>query len=255
MPPIHELASARPRAILSIDIGGSKCKMLCSGQVEPLGFLSGRELTPGRMVEQVKELAKDWDYDVISIGYPGLVGPYGPLSEPGNLGPGWVGFDFASAFGQPVRMMNDAAMQALGSYEGGSMLFLGLGTGLGSTLIRDNTIVALELGELPFDASLRFFDVLSRRALDKFGKRRWRAAIDRIVNMLSKAFIVDYVVLGGGNARKLRELPPGVRLGNNLTAFRGGFRLWTVDDVRTMGADEKPHEIPMPSPNSDWRLV
>lgn len=254
MATIHELA-VRPRAILSIDIGGSKCKMLCSGQTEPRRFLSGPTLTPTRMVEQVKELTLDWTYDVISIGYPGLVGPNGPISEPGNLGPGWVGFDFATAFGQPVRIMNDAAMQALGSYEGGRMLFLGMGTGVGSTLILDNTIVSLELGELPFTAKLRVTEVLSRRALDRIGKKRWRAAIDRLVNMLTKAFLVDYVVIGGGNARKLKILPTGVRLGHNLTAFRGGFRLWTVTDVKTLGTDDKPHEIPMPTPNSEWRLV
>lgn len=253
MATIHELA-VRPRAVLSIDIGGSKCKILCSGQTEPRRFLSGRKLTPTMMVEQVKELTRDWAYDVISIGYPGLVGPNGPISEPGNLGPGWVGFDFSAAFDHPVRMMNDAAMQALGSYEGGRMLFLGLGTGVGSTLILDNTIVSLELGELPFDAKKRVTDVLSRRALDKIGKKKWRAAIDRLVLMLTKAFVVDYVVVGGGNARKLRVLPAGVRLGHNLTAFRGGFRLWTVADVKTLGED-KPQELPMPTPSAEWRLV
>ena len=254
MSPVHELRK-RPRAILSIDIGGSKCKMLLSGQNEPRRFESGRSLTPLVMVERVKELTAGWDYDVVSIGYPGLVGPNGPLSEPGNLGGGWVGFDFPAAFGVPVRMMNDAAMQALGGYEGGRMLFLGLGTGVGSALILDNTIVAIELGELPFNSKRRFSDVLGRRALDKYGKKPWLAAVDRVVLTLTKAFVVDYVVIGGGNARKLRILPPGARLGHNLTAFRGGFRLWNVEDVKNLGETEGEHLPPLPTPNVDWRLV
>ena len=255
MSPVHELTGVRPRSILCIDIGGSKCKLLCTGQTEARRVLTGRTFTPAKLVESVKELTTDWAFDVISIGYPGLVGGSGPLSEPGNLGPGWVGFDFAAAFGCPVRMMNDAAMQALGSYEGGRMLFIGLGTGVGSTLILDNTIIALELGDLPYGAKTRVTDMLSRRALDRIGKKKWRAAIHRLVNQFTKAFVVDYIVLGGGNARKLRVLPPGVRMGHNLTAFRGGFRLWNVDDIKTMGGEEKPDAVPMPTPNVDWRLV
>lgn len=223
-------------SILVIDVGGTKIKILAAGQTEPRKAPSGKEFTPGKLVETVRELAEDWQYDAISLGYPGLTGVHGPRSEPGNLGPGWVGFDFATAFGMPVKLINDASMQALGSYEGGRMLFLGLGTGLGSTLIAGNVIVPLELGQLIFDKSRTLNDVLSRRGLERLGKNDWRAAVNRAITALMHAFLADYVVIGGGNAKNVKELPPGVRRGHNLTAFRGGVRLWSVDDVFVLAA-------------------
>ena len=236
-------AGGKPKQILSIDIGGSNVKLLASGETDPRKIPSGPEMTPARMVERVKKLATGWKYDAVSIGYPGLVGDSGPLAEPGNLGKGWVGFDYASAFDCPVRIANDAAMQALGSYDGGRMLFLGLGTGLGSVLIAHRVIVPLELGELPMKKAT-FSAVLGRLGLDQAGKKKWRKALFKAVPTLQRAFQVDYVVLGGGNSKYVKEpLPPGVRLGNNLTAFRGGFRLWSIDDLRTLDVDT-PHEAP-----------
>lgn len=183
------------------------------------------------MVEIVRELAEGWDYEAVSIGYPGLVGNQGPSSEPGNLGAGWVGFDFSSAFGLPVRIMNDAAMQGLGSYEGGRMLFLGLGTGIGSALITEEVILTLELGQLPYKRGETFGEALGRQGLKRLGKASWRRAVMDVAPALMKAFLADSVVIGGGNAKKLKELPPGVRLGHNLTAFRGGFRMWNIEDA------------------------
>jgi polyphosphate glucokinase len=183
------------------------------------------------MVEIIQELAEGWDYDAISIGYPGLVGNQGPSSEPVNLGPGWVGFDFSSAFGLPVRIMNDAAMQALGSYEGGRMLFLSLGTGVGSALITEEAIVTLELGQLPYKRGETLGEALGRQGLRRLGKAAWRRAVAVVAPALMKAFLADSVVIGGGSAKKLKELPPGVRQGHNLTAFRGGFRMWDIESV------------------------
>jgi polyphosphate glucokinase len=242
-----------PASILAIDIGGTKVKILASGQTEPRRMLSGRTMTPGQMVEGVQKLADDWEYEAVSIGYPGQVGESGPRAEPGNLGPGWVGFDFAAAFGKPVRVMNDASMQALGSYEGGRMLFLGLGTGLGSALIAQNVIVPLELGHLLYRNGRRLWEVLGRRGLRELGKKAWRRVLERVVPSLLVAFTVDYIVLGGGNAKKVRTPPPGSRLSNNLTAFRGGFRLWHLNDVPTLSGDDKP-PTPAPLP-AEWRLV
>lgn len=249
-PPVE---AAKPSKILVIDIGGTKMKILASGQVEPRKKSSGRRLTPGRMVEEIKKLAEDWEYEAVSLGYPGLVGPHGPRSEPGNLGPGWVGFDFAAAFGCPVRIINDAAMQALGSYEGGRMLFLGLGTGLGSTLIAENTIIPLELGELPHKEDGPLGAALGKSGLRRLGKEDWTAAVKEVVTALASAFVVDYLVLGGGNAKKLKGLIPGVRLGHNLTAFRGGLRLWNIEYASTLSA-EGP-QPPVYQPPTEWRTV
>jgi predicted NBD/HSP70 family sugar kinase len=210
-------------------------------------------MTPGKMVDAVRELTADWDYDAISIGYPSQVGSNGPRSEALNLGPGWVGFDYAAAFGKPVRIINDAAMQALGSYEGGKMLFLGLGTGVGSALIADNSIVPLELGRLRLRGVETMGELLGRRALKRISKKEWRQLVAEAVAMVSAAFVVDEVVLGGGNAKLMRELPHGVRLGHNLTAFRGGFRLWNIEDVVTHPADGSPPA--QPAPPTDWRLL
>jgi polyphosphate glucokinase len=242
-----------PSSILVIDVGGTKIKILAAGQTEPRKASSGKEFTPGKLVDAVRELAQDWDYDAISLGYPGLTGIQGPRSEPGNLGPGWVGFDYATAFGMPVKLINDASMQALGSYEGGRMLFLGLGTGLGSTLIAGNVIVPLELGQLHFDKNRTLNDVLSRRGLERLGKNEWRHAVNRAVTALMRGFLADYVVLGGGNAKNVKELPPGVRRGHNLTAFRGGVRLWNLDDVFVLAASGE--QVSMPAGSGDMRVL
>jgi len=245
-------ASPVPRSVLAVDIGGTALKVLASGQTEPRRRASGPNLTPQEMVAAVQELTADWTFDAVSVGYPGQVGDHGPRSEPGNLGPGWVGFDFPAAFGRPVRMVNDAAMQALGSYDGGRMLFLGLGTGLGSTLIADNVIVPLELGQLIFRKDRSLGEVLGRKGLRQIGKKRWRRAIAEVVSVLMAATLADYVVLGGGNAKKIIDPPPGSRLSNNLTAFRGGFRLWHLGDVTTMAGEHRPPDRPTPA---EWRLV
>jgi len=242
-----------PRSILAVDVGGTGLKVLATGQSEPRRRDSGPLMTPQEMVELVREMASDWQYDAVSIGYPGQVGDHGPRSEPGNLGAGWVGFNFAAAFDRPVRIVNDAAMQALGSYDGGRMLFLGLGTGLGSAMIAENVIVPLELGELPYRRR-RLGEVLGRDGLERVGKKKWRQVIDRVVPLLMAATLADYVVIGGGNAKRIKNPPGGARLSNNLTAFRGGFRLWHLEDVRTLQGDEneKPPEPPRPS---EWRLI
>jgi predicted NBD/HSP70 family sugar kinase len=247
----HEAARI-PKAILVIDIGGTKFKILASGHTHPRKMLSGKKLTPERMVESVRELAKGWKYDAISIGYPGQVGSHGPRSDPANLGAGWVGFDFAAAFDCPVRIINDAAMQALGSYEGGRMLFLGLGTGLGSAMIADSVIIPLELGQLEYQDGTKFGDLLGHRGLKEMGKDPWRETVKKLAETLINAFCVDYVVLGGGNAKLVRDLPSTVRRGNNLTAFRGGLRLWNLDDVPTLSTN---HELPPPKLPREWRVI
>ena len=246
------LPPAQPTKILVVDIGGTKIKVLASGQTEPRKTGSGKSLTPAKMVEAVKELIKDWEFDAVSIGYPGMVGSHGPRSEPGNLGAGWVGFNFAAAFDRPVRVINDAAMQALGSYEGGRMLFLGLGTGLGSALIAENTIIPLELGQLQHKDG-RLGEVLGKKGLERLGKDEWSSAVKDAVSALTLAFVVDYVVLGGGNAKKMKGKLPGTRMGHNLTAFRGGLRLWNIEHVPTLSA-EGDQSAPA-RPTSDWRVI
>jgi len=207
--------------ILTIDIGGSKLKMLATGQTEPRKAPTGKTFTPSKLLDAVKELASDWEYDAVSIGFPGISGHHGPKSEPGNLGPGWVGFDFASAFERPVKIANDAAMQALGSYEGGRMLFLGFGTGVGAAVIADRVIFPMELSHLPWKGERKKLgDMLGAEALRRLGGRTWRRIVAITATRLQAAFLVDYVVVGGGNAKRLRDLPPNVRLGHNLTAFR-----------------------------------
>lgn len=212
--------------ILAIDVGGTHVKVLATGQEEACKIVSGPEMTAKLMVEQVLEAAKDWKYDAVSIGYPGPVMHGVPLMEPRNLGRGWVHYDFAAHFGKPVKVINDAAMQALGSYEGGRMLFLGLGTGLGSTLIVDNVIVSMELAHLPYKKGQTFEDYVGLRGLQRLGKKKWQRAVEDVIARLKAALVVDYVVIGGGNARKLNLLPPYARLGDNRNAFTGGFRLW-----------------------------
>ena len=242
-----------PEKILVIDIGGSKIKILASGETEARKVASGKKLTPTRMIELVTGLAEGWSFDAVSVGYPGLVGPNGPRSEPGNLGPGWVGFDFASAFERPVRCINDAAMQALGSYEGGRMLFLGLGTGLGSTFIAENVIIPLELGQVPFREDQTLGALVSRAGLRRLGKTAWRSIVNEMVGAFTHAFLADYVVLGGGNAKVVKELPPGARRGHNLTAFRGGFRLWNIDDMPTLSTKNDPSVVRPAA--TEWRVI
>jgi polyphosphate glucokinase len=212
--------------ILAIDIGGTNVKIKASDQNEPRKFPSGKELSPHQMVHGVQELARDWQYDHVAIGFPGPIAHDKIIKEPVNLGPGWIGFDFGAAFGMPVKLINDAAMQALGSYDGGRMLFLGLGTGLGNTLIIDGVIAPMELGHLPYKKKKSFEEYVGIRGLERMGKKRWQNAVYEVVEMLKAALIADYVVLGGGNAKKLTQLPEGCRLGNNENAFLGGFRLW-----------------------------
>lgn len=214
----------KPR-VLVVDIGGTNVKILATGRRVARKFPSGPAMTPEQMISNVRNLTKDWKYDAVSIGYPGPVLRDRPVVEPCNLGPGWVGFDFENAFRRPVIVINDAAMQALGSYKGGKSLFLGLGTGLGSAFIVDGILEPLELGHLPYRKST-FEDYIGLRGLQKYGTKKWRRNVTDVVNRLIAALQPDEVVIGGGNAKKLKELPPGARLGDNANAFLGGFRLW-----------------------------
>jgi polyphosphate glucokinase len=212
--------------VLVIDIGGTSVKVLATGRRQPRRFESGPTMTAEEMVDGVKPLVADWKYEVVSIGYPGVVLGGQPLHEPRNLGGGWVGYDFRKAFGRPVKIVNDAAMQALGSYEGGRMLFLGLGTGLGSAMIVDGIIEPMELAHLPYKKGRTYEDYVGQRGLKRLGKKRWARHVADVVEQFKTALGADYVILGGGNARKLGDLPPGARLGANAKAFVGGFRLW-----------------------------
>jgi predicted NBD/HSP70 family sugar kinase len=214
--------------VLVIDVGGSNVKILATGQEQSRKFPSGTSLTPQLMVAGVKELAADWPYDVITLGYPGVV-RHGQISqEPRNLAPGWVGFDFETAFGKPVRLLNDAAMQALGGYQGGTMLFLGLGTGLGSALVVEGVVVPTELAHLPYKKGT-YEDYLGKRGLARLGKKKWRKQVEVCVGYFVAALQLDDVVLGGGQVKVLKQLPPGCRAGQNSNAFVGGFRLWETD--------------------------
>jgi predicted NBD/HSP70 family sugar kinase len=219
------------RNILVVDIGGTGVKVLASGQSERRRFPSGPTLTPQQMVTGVKELAADWKYDVVSIGYPGLVLRGQIAVEPHNLAPGWVGFDFQAAFGCPVKVMNDAAMQALGSYQSGLMLFLGLGTGLGSALVAEGAVWPMELAHLSYKKGT-LEDYVGLRGLKRLGKKKWNRHVAFVVERLIAALHPDDVVLGGGNEKKLKTLPPGCRAGDNKNAFRGGFRMWERVDAK-----------------------
>jgi polyphosphate glucokinase len=201
-------------------------KLLATGRRTPIRLPSGPDLTPTDMVKAVKAAAAAWQYDVVSVGYPGPVVHGRAVSEPHNLGSGWVGFNFQHAFGKPVKVVNDAAMQALGSYQGGRMLFLGLGTGLGSALIIDDVLEPLELGHLPYKKGRTYEDYVGQRGLKRLGKKRWRKHVLDVISRLKAAFEVDDVVVGGGNAKLVEEWPTGVRAGANTQAFRGGYRLW-----------------------------
>ncbi|CAN5898153.1 ROK family protein [soil metagenome] len=217
--------TARPK-VLVIDVGGSHVKCLVSGETTRRKFASGRGLTPRQMVEGVLAIVGDWRFDAVSIGYPGVVRRGAPVAEPHHLAPGWVGFDFEAAFGRPVRIVNDAAMQALGAYQGGKMLFLGLGTGLGSALIVEGQIVAMELGHLRHSKKHDYEDLLGKRGFGRLGKKKWRHKVRSAVRGFSAALLPDDIVVGGGQADRLRKLPPRTRRTDNAAAFIGGFRLW-----------------------------
>jgi polyphosphate glucokinase len=212
--------------ILAVDVGGTHVKALLSGARVPRKVPSGPRMSARAMVGAVQRLCADWRYDVVSLGYPGPVLHGKPVVDPKNLGAGWVGFDYAKAFGKPVRIVNDAAMQALGSYQGGRMLFLGLGTGLGSAMIVDGMLEPMELAHLPYKKGKSYEDYVGLRGLERLGKKHWRQAVFDVVERLRTAVEADYVVLGGGNAKLIRTPPRGVRIGENANAFRGGFALW-----------------------------
>jgi polyphosphate glucokinase len=230
--------------VLVIDIGGSHVKLSVTGATKSRRFDSGRALTPDLLVEQVRATTADWRYDVISLGFPGVVARGAPAAEPGNLGDGWVGFDFHEAFGRPVRLVNDAVMQALGAYEGGRMLFLGLGTGLGSALVTEHVVIPLELGNLPSRRGGTMADRVGRKGLEQNGRDSWVAEVHDVTGVLQDALLAEYVVLGGGNAKFVDPLPPRTRRGGNKDAFTGGFRLW--EEI------VEPHSQ---EPQRVWRVV
>jgi hypothetical protein len=216
----------RKKKVLVIDVGGSHVKLMISRAGKRKKFESGKDLRPRQMVAAAKKEISDWKFDAIAIGFPAPIQNGRIMQDPKNLGKGWVRFDFRKAFGKPVRLINDAAMQALGSYRGGRMLFLGLGTGLGSALVWDRTVLSLELSDLPYLDDLSVEDWLGDAGLKKFGEKRWQTEVRRVVSELKKSFIADYVVLGGGNAKLINRLPEGVALGHNRNAYTGGARIW-----------------------------
>ena len=221
--------------VLVIDIGGTHVKALVSGRRTPIKIESGPTLTPGRMVRAVKKATAGWKYDAVAIGYPGAVLHGKPVAEPHNLGGGWVGFKFGKAFGKPVRVINDAAMQALGSYRRGRMLFLGLGTGLGSALIIDGVLEPMELAHLPYKKGRTYEEYVGKSGLRRWGKKKWRRNVVDVIDRLKAALEADEVVVGGGNAKLLKSLPRGARRGSNANAFVGGFRLWAAGRRRAWG--------------------
>jgi polyphosphate glucokinase len=235
----------KPRPILAIDIGGSHVKLLATGKRQPIKIVSGPTMTPGEMVAAVRAATVHWDYDVVSIGYPGPVVDDAPAGEPAHLGPGWVGFGYAAAFERPVKIRNDAAMQALGGYRGGRMLFLGLGTGLGSALIVEGHVQPLELAHLPYRKKRTFEEYVGEASREHRGKSRWQRYVIDVATRLKVAMQADHVLIGGGNARHLRHelarFPKGTRLGSNADAFRGGMRLWLSPDDRIEAAISRPN--------------
>lgn len=227
--------------VLVIDVGGTHVKLLATGQSRRREFESGPTLTPDEMVARVRKLASDWRCDAVSIGYPGLVLDGRVAAEPQNIGSGWIGFDFERAFGRPVKIANDAAMQALGSYAKGTTLFLGLGTGLGSALVVAGHVVPMELAHLPYRKAT-IEDYVGLRGLERLGKKKWRKHVGFVVERFTAALHPDEIVIGGGNARKLKALPPGCRAGSNANAFAGGLRMW--DAAFTLGSAPRPWQPP-----------
>jgi predicted NBD/HSP70 family sugar kinase len=226
--------------VLVIDVGGTHVKVMATGQPEELRIPSGSKMTATKMVRDVKRLAKGWQYDCVSIGYPGPVIHGNLVQEPYNLGGGWVGFNFGKAFDRPVKVINDAAMQALGSYKGGRMLFLGLGAGLGSAMIVDGILEPMELAHLPYKNGKTYEDYVGVRGLNRLGKKNWRRHVADVVERLKRALEAEYVVLGGGNAKHIRDLPPDTRLGDNRNAFVGGSRLWEKKTNTFGGIEKRP---------------
>ena len=238
----QEVTAAR-RRVLAVDVGGTHVKVLATGRRTAIHIPSGPHMTARAMVAAVRKQTATWKYDVVSIGFPGPVLHGKPVAEPKNLGGGWVGFDFRKAFRKPVKMVNDAAMQALGSYRGGRMLFLGLGTGLGTALIVDGVLEPMEIAHLPYKKGKTYEDYVGLRGLKRLGKKKWRGHVADVVQKLATALGAEDVVLGGGNAKKLDGLPPHVRLGDNANAFAGGFRLW---DEAIAGAGDGERLPPRP---------
>ena len=214
------------KRILVVDVGGNNVKVSMAGRKEPLKIPSGPEMTAARMAAAVRKAAAGWKYDVVSIGFPGAVKNGRPSHEPRNLGGGWMRFNFRKAFGKPVKVLNDAAMQALGSYEGGRMLFLGLGTGLGSALVAEGVLMPMELAHLPYRNGRTYEDYVGERGLVRLGPKKWRRHVHKVVEILRQGLQADNVVLGGGQTKKLKKVPPGIRLGGNEHAILGGLRLW-----------------------------
>jgi len=232
--------TARPLKILVLDIGGTHIKFAASDHEDLCKYPSGPQMTAAEMVDRLLKLTRDWRYDVVSIGYPGVVRGGAPAREPHNLGAGWVGFDFAAAFRRPVRILNDAAMQALGDYAGGKMLFLGLGTGLGSALVVDGIAVPMELGHLPRCKGRNYESYLGNQGRKRLGNKKWRAEVLQVANDFRNALLPDEIVLGGGNAHRLKQLPPHTRLGEELAAIRGGLCLWETPGRKSEGVGSAP---------------
>jgi len=237
--------------VLAIDVGGSHVKVRVSNRRDMRQFVSGPDLTPAQMVAGVHDLTGDWNYTAVSIGYPGIVIHGKIVTEPHNLGRGWVGFNFREAFGRPTRVINDAALQAIGSYEGGRMLFLGLGTGLGSAMIVDGIVESMELAHMIYKKGRTYEDYVGDRGRRRLGPKKWRRAVADIVEKLRTALEADYVVLGGGNARKLKKMPQGAHLGNNDFAFVGGFRMWRAGGIFPRGAARRGAESTRPAVSRD----
>ena len=239
-------AVAPGKQVLVVDVGGSHVKCFATSAAEPREFKSWRHMTATQMVERVRALVEDWAYDVVSIGYPGAVENNAPAKDPHNLGTGWRGFDFQTAFTRPVKVLNDSAMQAYGAYRGGKMLFLGLGTGLGSALIVDGIMVPLELAHLPYKKHDSYEDRVGKRGLERYGEKKWLREVARVIELFRRALLPEYIVLGGGNTARIGAPPAGVTLVDNRAAFTGGFRLWEpAFDV----APKNPSTFPVADPN------
>jgi polyphosphate glucokinase len=229
--------------VLVVDVGGSNIKLMRSGSQERIKFPSGSRFTPRQLIAGIAKFAPTWEYDAVSLGLPIPIVHDVPVRDPNNLGRGWTRFDFAAAIGKPIKLINDAAMQAIGSYEGGRMLFLGLGTGLGSAMILENVVIPLELGELSYSPQRTFEDMIGQHGRKRLGHKKWEEAVEDITAILRKSLVVDYVVMGGGNARRLTRMPTAARLGDNRNAFIGGLRLWGLSPRRTGG---KAQELIIP---------
>jgi polyphosphate glucokinase len=238
------LQTEKTATVLVLDVGGSHVKCIATGQKTPVEFNSGPRMTPARMMKKILKVTSGWQFDAVSIGYPGVVRRGRIVRDPRNLGPGWIGFDFEAAFGRPVKIINDAAMQALGSYEGGKMLFLGLGTGLGSALIVDGVIAAMELGHLHSTGGHDYEYFLGEQGRRRMGKKKWRRKVEEVVEGFRAALLPDSIVLGGGDVANLKRLPPDTRRGDNSYAFLGGFRLWERQESNEAGA-----------PASGWNIA